>query len=69
MLEGLEIIKNTVDKSYVTKSNVKIVQSRQESYSDQYHKGIEYENGDKVFLRVSLRKGIIRFEDKNKLSL
>ena len=68
MLEELEIIYNTADKSYVTKSIVKIVPSRQDSYSDQYRKGIEYENCDKVFLRVSPRKGIIWFEDKDKLN-
>lgn len=63
-LEGPEIVQDTVDKVNVVKSRLKAVQERQKSYVDQHRREIEYKVGEKVFLRVSPWKGIIRFEKR-----
>jgi hypothetical protein len=44
-------------------------QSRQKSYADNQMRPLEFEMGDRVFLKVSLMRGVIRFRKKGKLSL
>ena len=61
ILEGPELIQETVDKVKVIKSRIKVAQDRQKSYRDQHRREMTYEVGDKVFLRVSPWKGVIRF--------
>ena len=58
----------TVDKIDVIKSKLKAVQDRQKSYADQHRKEIEFQVGEKVFLKVSPWRGIMRFGNKGKLS-
>ncbi|TYK23807.1 pol protein [Cucumis melo var. makuwa] len=43
-------------------------QSRQKSYADVRRKDLEFNVGDKVFLKVEPMKGVLRFERKGKLS-
>ncbi|XP_044415775.1 uncharacterized protein, partial [Triticum aestivum] len=43
-------------------------QSRQKSYADSKRKAIEYEVGDRVYLRVSPLRGVKRFGVKGKLA-
>ena len=43
-------------------------QSRQKSYADQRRRPMEFVVGDFVFLKVSLKKGIMRFGKKGKLA-
>ncbi|KAL4026457.1 hypothetical protein IC575_014888 [Cucumis melo] len=43
-------------------------QSRQKSYADVRRKDLEFEIGDKVFLKVAPMKGVLRFERRGKLS-
>ena len=68
-LEGPDIVQLTVDKVDIIKSKLKAVQDRQKSYVDQHRTKMEFQIGEKVFLRVSLWKGIMRFGNKGKLSL
>ena len=58
----------TVDKINMIKSKLKASQDRQKSYADQHRKETYYQIGEKVFLRVSPWKGIMRFGNKGKLS-
>ena len=58
----------TVDKINVIMSKLKTAQDRQKSYVNQHQKEMDYQVGDKVFLRVSPWKGIMRFGNKGKLS-
>lgn len=44
-------------------------QDRQKSYVDQRMRDLEFEIGDKVFLRISPLKGIVRFGKRDKLKL
>ena len=46
---------------------IKTAQSRQKSYADQIRRGLEFEVGDHVFLKVSPMKGVSRFGKKGKL--
>ncbi|KAL0456204.1 UNVERIFIED_CONTAM: Transposon Tf2-12 polyprotein [Sesamum latifolium] len=67
-LEGLELVQETVDKIQVVKKCLKVAQDRQKSYVDKHRREMEYEVGDKVFLKVSPWKGILRFGRQGKLS-
>ena len=68
ILEGPELVQITVDKINLIKSKLKASQDRQKSYVDQHKKEMDYQIGNKVFLRVSPWKGIMRFGNKGKLS-
>ena len=67
-LEGPELIQETVDKIQIAKKCIKAAQDRQKSYVDKHRREMEYEVGEKVFLKVSPWKGIIRFGRQEKLS-
>ena len=67
-LEGPEIIQIIVDKIQIVKQCMKAAQDRQKSYADLHRRDIEYAVGDKVFLKVSPWKGILRFGKHRKLS-
>ena len=47
---------------------MKIAQDRQKSYADNRRRDLEFQVGDKVFLKISPWKGIIRFGRRGKLS-
>ncbi|XP_024032966.1 uncharacterized protein LOC112095368 [Morus notabilis] len=47
---------------------MKAAQSQQKSCADKHTKDIEFEVGDKVFLKVAPMKGVMRFGQKGKLS-
>ncbi|XP_041016136.1 uncharacterized protein LOC121258657 [Juglans microcarpa x Juglans regia] len=47
---------------------MKAAQSRQKSYADKSRFQLEFEIGDKVFLKISPKKGVMRFGKKGKLS-
>ena len=66
---GLDIVKETKEQVHVIQKRLKVASDRQKSYADLKRKDIEYEVGDKVFLKVSLWRKILRFEKKGKLSL
>ena len=68
ILEGPEIVQATIDKVDIINSKLKAAQDRQKSYYDQHRRDMEYQVGEKVFLRVSPWKGVIRFGNKGKLS-
>lgn len=47
---------------------MQIVQDKQKSYVDTRRRGLEYHVGDKVFSKVALMKGVLRFGRKGKLT-
>ncbi|KAL2252777.1 UNVERIFIED_CONTAM: Transposon Tf2-12 polyprotein [Sesamum indicum] len=67
-LEGPELVQETVEKVQVVKKCLKAAQDRQKSYVDQHRREMEYEVGDKVFLKISPWRGILRFRRQEKLS-
>ncbi|KAL2246237.1 UNVERIFIED_CONTAM: Transposon Tf2-12 polyprotein [Sesamum indicum] len=57
-----------VEKIQVVKKHLKAAQDRQKSYVDQHRREMEYKVGDKVFLKISPWRGILRFGKQGKLS-
>ena len=65
---GLDIVKDTEEKVQVIRQSLKAASDREKSYVDLKRRDIEYEVGDKVFLKVSPWRKILRFGKKGKLS-
>ncbi|KAL5824754.1 hypothetical protein ACOSQ3_020817 [Xanthoceras sorbifolium] len=58
----------TEEKVKIIKERLKAASDRQKSYTDLKMRDIEYEVGEKVFLKVSPWKKVLRFGKKGKLS-
>ena len=67
-LIGPKIVQVTTDKINVIREKLKIARDRQKSYPDNRRRNLEFKVGDRVFLRVSSWKGILRFGKRGKLS-
>ncbi|GKC50174.1 putative reverse transcriptase domain-containing protein, partial [Tanacetum coccineum] len=67
-LIGLEIIHETTEKIIQIKKRIQAAQYKQKSYADRRRKPLEFEVGDKVMLKVSPWKGVIRFGKQGKLN-
>ncbi|KAL0427771.1 UNVERIFIED_CONTAM: Transposon Tf2-11 polyprotein [Sesamum latifolium] len=67
-LEGQELVQKMVEKIQIVKKCLKAAQDRQKSYTNKHRREMEYEIGDKIFLKVSPWKGILRFGKQGKLS-
>ena len=65
---GPELVKDTEEKVQIIQQRLKAACDRQRSYANLKRKDIEYGIGDKVFLKVSPWKKILRFGRKGKLS-
>ena len=65
---GPDIVKDTKANVQVIRQRLKAASDRQKSYADLKRKDIEYEVGDKVFLKVSPWKKILRFGKRGKPS-
>ncbi|GKD68878.1 putative reverse transcriptase domain-containing protein [Tanacetum coccineum] len=63
-----EIVKETADKIVQIKEQLKTARDRQKSYADHRRKPLEFSVGDKVLLKVSPWKGVVRFDKTSKLS-
>ncbi|GJT30212.1 retrotransposon protein, putative, ty3-gypsy subclass [Tanacetum coccineum] len=63
-----KIIEITNEKLAVAKEKLKEARSRQKSYADKHRRGLEFQVGDRVFLKVSPFRGVKRFGIKGKLS-
>ena len=63
-----DLIQETEEKVKMIRERLKIATDRQKSYADFKRKDIGYEIGDKVFLKVSPWKKVMRFRKKGKLS-
>ena len=65
---GPDLVKDTEEKVQIIQKRLKATSDRQRSYANLKRKDIEYEVGDKVFLKVSPWKKILCFGRKGKLS-
>ena len=65
---GPDIVKDTKAKVQVIWQRLKAAGDRQKAYADFKRKDIEYEMADKVFLKVSPWRKVLRFRKKRKLS-
>ncbi|GKC22980.1 hypothetical protein Tco_1025130 [Tanacetum coccineum] len=67
-LNGLELVQETTDKVVLIKEKLKTERDRQKSYADKRRKPLEFKVGDRVLLKVSPWKGVVRFGKKGKLA-
>ena len=67
-LVGPELVQITSEKVKVVRDNLKIERDRQKSYADNRCRDLQFEIGDRVFLKISPWKGILRFQKRGKLS-
>ncbi|KAJ9555801.1 hypothetical protein OSB04_010415 [Centaurea solstitialis] len=65
---GPEITQETADKVKGIRERLKAAQDRQKSYADKKRRPVEFQVGERVMLKVSPWKGIIRFGKRGKLS-
>ncbi|GKF98300.1 hypothetical protein Tco_0297083 [Tanacetum coccineum] len=67
-LTGLELIQETTEKIVMIKQMMQAAQDRQKSYADLKRKPMEFEVGDRVMIKVSPWKGVVRFGKRGKLN-
>ncbi|GJR00608.1 putative reverse transcriptase domain-containing protein [Tanacetum coccineum] len=67
-LIGPEIVHETTEKIIQIKKRIQAARDRKKSYADRRHKPLEIEVGDKVILKVSPWKRVIRFGKRGKLN-
>ncbi|KAI3669469.1 hypothetical protein L6452_40705 [Arctium lappa] len=63
-----DIVQETTDKISIIKGRLKAARDRQKSYADNRRKPLEFQVGDKVLLKVSPWKELVRFGKRGKLS-
>ena len=66
--ERPELIQDTRDKVWVIKERLSVAQSQQKSYAHNRRRLLEFKVRDRVFLKVSPMRGVMRFGKKGKLS-
>ncbi|GJS00850.1 putative reverse transcriptase domain-containing protein [Tanacetum coccineum] len=67
-LTGPELIQETTEKIVLIKQRMQAAQDRQKSYADRKRKSMEFKVGDRVMLKVSPWKGVVRFGKRGKLN-
>ncbi|GKD71390.1 putative reverse transcriptase domain-containing protein [Tanacetum coccineum] len=66
-LIGPEIVHETTENIIQINKHIQAAHDRQKSYADRIRKPLEFQVGDKVMLKVSPWKGVIRFDKRGKL--
>ncbi|XP_042518639.1 uncharacterized protein LOC122092392 [Macadamia integrifolia] len=64
---GTKLIQPTYEKIDIITERIKAAQSKQKCYADKRRKPLEFEVADKVFLKISLVRGVKRFGRRGKL--
>ncbi|GJY57310.1 putative reverse transcriptase domain-containing protein [Tanacetum coccineum] len=67
-LTGSKMVQETTEKIVLIKQRMQVARDRQKSYADLKHKPMEFQVGDKVMLKVSPWKGVVRFGKQGKLN-
>nr|GEV23143.1 putative reverse transcriptase domain-containing protein [Tanacetum cinerariifolium] len=65
---GPELIQETTEKIIQIKQKMQAARDRQKSYADKKRKPMDFQVGDKVMLKVSPWKGVVRFGKRGKLN-
>ena len=64
---GPEILEETVERVVQIKERLKVAHEIQKQYADHRRKPLEFNVGDRVLLKVSPWKGVVRFVKAGKL--
>lgn len=67
-LTGPDMVRETTEKIIQIRDRLQTARSRQKSYADVRRKPLEFQIGDRVMLKVSPWKGVIRFVKRGKLN-
>ncbi|GJZ61732.1 putative reverse transcriptase domain-containing protein [Tanacetum coccineum] len=67
-LTSPELIHETTEKIVQIKHRMQVAHDRQKSYADVRRKPLEFQVGDRVMLKVSPWKGVVRFGKRGKLN-
>ena len=67
-LTGPDMVRETTKKIIQIRDRLQTARSRQKSYADVRRKPLEFQIGDRVMLKVSPWKGVIRFGKRGKLN-
>ncbi|GJR05057.1 putative reverse transcriptase domain-containing protein [Tanacetum coccineum] len=67
-LTGLEMVQETTEKVIQIKQRMQAARDRQKSYADLKRKPMEFQVGDRVMIKVSPWKGVVRFGKRGKLN-
>ncbi|GKA70460.1 putative reverse transcriptase domain-containing protein, partial [Tanacetum coccineum] len=67
-LTGPELVHETTEKIIQIKHRMQATRDRQKSYADVRRKPLEFQVGDRVMLKVSPWKGVVRFGKRGKLN-
>ncbi|GJR25999.1 putative reverse transcriptase domain-containing protein [Tanacetum coccineum] len=65
---GPEIVQETTENVIQIKQRIKVARDRQKSYANLKRKPMEFQVGDRVMLKVSPWKGVVRFGKRGKLN-
>nr|GEY22241.1 putative reverse transcriptase domain-containing protein [Tanacetum cinerariifolium] len=65
---GTELIQETTEKIIQIKQKMQAARDQQKSYADKKRKPMDFQVGDKVMLKVSPWKGVVRFGKRGKLN-
>nr|GEW59680.1 putative reverse transcriptase domain-containing protein [Tanacetum cinerariifolium]GEX47122.1 putative reverse transcriptase domain-containing protein [Tanacetum cinerariifolium] len=67
-LSSPEMIQEITEKIVLIKQRIQVAQDRQKSYADLKRNPMEFEIRDRVMLKVSTWKGVVRFSKQRKLN-
>ena len=67
-ITGPDLIRDTSEKVSLIRQRPLMDHSRQKSYADVRRRPLEFEVGDRVFLKVMPKRGVVRFGKRGKLS-
>ncbi|GJR05912.1 putative reverse transcriptase domain-containing protein [Tanacetum coccineum] len=67
-LTGPEMTQETTEKIVLIKQRIQAAHDRQKSYADLKRKSMEFEDRDRVMLKVSPWKGVVQFGKRGKLN-
>ncbi|XP_075515618.1 uncharacterized protein LOC142550272 [Primulina tabacum] len=65
---GPELVQITIDKVTVVREKLKAAQDRQKSWADLKRRPVEFNVGEKAYVKVSPMKGVVRFSKAGKLN-
>ena len=67
-ITGPELVVDTTEKIAQIRQRMAAARDRQKSYADKRRKPLEFQVGDRVLLKVSPWKGVVRFGKRGKLN-